>query len=33
VLAIIERLDDHDDVQSASANFTIADEAMAEIKE
>jgi YebC/PmpR family DNA-binding regulatory protein len=33
VLAMIERLDDHDDVQSVSANFTIADEAMAEIKD
>ena len=33
VLALMERLDDHDDVQSVSANFTIPDEAMAEIKE
>jgi YebC/PmpR family DNA-binding regulatory protein len=32
VLALMERLDDHDDVQSVSANFNIPDEAMAEIK-
>lgn len=31
VLALMERLDDHDDVQSASANFNIPEEAMAEI--
>jgi YebC/PmpR family DNA-binding regulatory protein len=29
VLALMEALDDHDDVQSVSANFTIPDEAMA----
>ncbi len=33
VLAMMERLDDHDDVQSVSANFNIPDEAMAEIKD
>ena len=32
VLALMERLDDHDDVQSVSANFNIPDEAMAAIK-
>ncbi len=32
VLAMMERLDDHDDVQSVSANFNIPDEALAEIK-
>jgi hypothetical protein len=29
----MERLDDHDDVQSVSANFNIPDEVMAEIGE
>ena len=33
VLKLMERLDDHDDVQSASANFNIPDEVMAEIGE
>ncbi len=32
VLALMERLDDHDDVQSVSANFNIPQEAMAAIK-
>ena len=32
VLQLIESLDDHDDVQSVSANFNISDEAMAEIE-
>ena len=31
VLKLVESLDDHDDVQSVSANFNIPDEAMAEI--
>ena len=31
VLNLVEKLDDHDDVQSVSANFNIPDEAMAEI--
>jgi YebC/PmpR family DNA-binding regulatory protein len=31
VLALMEALDDHDDVQNVSANFTIPDEAMAAI--
>jgi len=31
VLALMERLDDHDDVQSVSANFNIPDEAMAQL--
>ena len=31
VLKLMESLDDHDDVQSVSANFNISDEAMAEI--
>ncbi|HUY87480.1 MAG TPA: YebC/PmpR family DNA-binding transcriptional regulator [Pirellulales bacterium] len=31
VLKLVERLDDHDDVQSVSANFNIPEEAMAEI--
>ena len=31
VLKLMEKLDDHDDVQSVSANFNIPDEAMAEI--
>ena len=33
VLKLMEKLDDHDDVQSVSANFNIPDEAMAEIGE
>ncbi|HZZ73789.1 MAG TPA: YebC/PmpR family DNA-binding transcriptional regulator [Pirellulales bacterium] len=32
VLQMIERLDDHDDVQSVSSNFNIPDEAMAQIE-
>lgn len=31
VLKLVEKLDDHDDVQAVSANFNIPDEAMAEI--
>ncbi|HKD36878.1 MAG TPA: YebC/PmpR family DNA-binding transcriptional regulator, partial [Pirellulales bacterium] len=31
VLALMERLDNHDDVQSVAANFNIPDEAMAQI--
>ena len=31
VLALMERLDDHDDVQSVAANFNIPDEAMAQL--
>jgi len=31
VLKLVEKLDDHDDVQGVSANFNIPDEAMAEI--
>ncbi|NBW96963.1 MAG: YebC/PmpR family DNA-binding transcriptional regulator [Planctomycetia bacterium] len=31
VLSLMERLDDHDDVQSVSANFNIPDEAMAQL--
>ena len=31
VLALVERLDDHDDVQSVSANFSIPDTALAEL--
>lgn len=31
VLALVERLDDHDDVQSVSANFNIPDEALAQL--
>ena len=31
VLNLMERLDDHDDVQSVSANFNIPDEAMAQL--
>jgi len=31
VLALMERLDDHDDVQSVSANFSIPDAALAEL--
>jgi YebC/PmpR family DNA-binding regulatory protein len=33
VLKLMERLDDHDDVQNVSANFNIPDEVMAEIGE
>jgi hypothetical protein len=33
VLAMMERLDNHDDVQSVPANSIIPDEPMAEIKE
>jgi YebC/PmpR family DNA-binding regulatory protein len=33
VLALIESLDDHDDVQSVSANFNISDETMAVIEQ
>jgi YebC/PmpR family DNA-binding regulatory protein len=33
VLKLLERLDDHDDVQNVSANFNITDEVMAEIGE
>lgn len=32
VLQLMERLDDHDDVQSVAANFNLPDDAMAEIK-
>jgi transcriptional/translational regulatory protein YebC/TACO1 len=32
VLALMEKLDDHDDVQSVSANFVVPDETMAEIQ-
>jgi YebC/PmpR family DNA-binding regulatory protein len=32
VLELMERLDDHDDVQNVSANFNIPDEVMAEIE-
>ena len=31
VLSLMERLDDHDDVQSVSANFSIPDTALAEL--
>jgi transcriptional/translational regulatory protein YebC/TACO1 len=31
VLSLMDALDDHDDVQSVSANFTIPDESMAAI--
>jgi transcriptional/translational regulatory protein YebC/TACO1 len=31
VLALMERLDDHDDVQSVAANFSIPDAALAEL--
>ena len=31
VLDLVERLDDHDDVQSVAANFNIPDEAMAQL--
>ena len=31
VLTLMERLDDHDDVQSVAANFNIPDEAMAQL--
>ena len=33
VLKLMERLDDHDDVQSVASNFNIPDEVMAEIGE
>ena len=33
VLKLMERLDDHDDVQNVSANFNIPDDVMAEIGE
>ena len=33
VLKLMERLDDHDDVQNVSANFNIPDQVMAEIGE
>ena len=33
VLRMMEQLDDHDDVQSVSANFNIPDDVMAEIGE
>ena len=33
VLGLMERLDDHDDVQNVSANFNVPDEVMAEIGE
>jgi len=33
VLDLMERLDDHDDVQSVAANFNIPDEAMAALGE
>jgi len=32
VLALMDALDDHDDVQNVSANFNISDEAMAEVE-
>jgi YebC/PmpR family DNA-binding regulatory protein len=32
VLALMERLDDHDDVQSVAANFSIPDEALAQLQ-
>jgi transcriptional/translational regulatory protein YebC/TACO1 len=32
VLYLMERLDDHDDVQSVSANFSIPDEAIGQIE-
>jgi transcriptional/translational regulatory protein YebC/TACO1 len=31
VLNLLERLDDHDDVQSVAANFNIPDEALAQL--
>ena len=31
VLNLMERLDDHDDVQSVAANFSIPDEALAQL--
>ena len=31
VLDLVERLDDHDDVQSVAANFNIPDEALAQL--
>ncbi len=33
VLRLMERLDDHDDVQSVSSNFNIADELMEKVAE
>ena len=33
VLKLLERLDDHDDVQNVASNFNIPDEVMAEIGE
>ncbi len=33
VLKLMERLDDHDDVQNVASNFNIPDEVMAEIGE
>jgi len=33
ILKLLEALDDHDDVQNVSANFNIAEEAMAELEE
>jgi YebC/PmpR family DNA-binding regulatory protein len=32
VLALVEALDDHDDVQSVSANFNVSEEVMAELE-
>jgi transcriptional/translational regulatory protein YebC/TACO1 len=32
VLALMDKLDDHDDVQNVSANFSIPQEALAEIE-
>ena len=32
VLKLLEQLDDHDDVQSVSANFKVSDETMAELE-
>jgi transcriptional/translational regulatory protein YebC/TACO1 len=32
VLNLMERLDDHDDVQSVSANFSIPDEALSQLE-
>jgi transcriptional/translational regulatory protein YebC/TACO1 len=32
VLDLVERLDDHDDVQSVAANFNIPDEALAQLE-
>ena len=33
ILKLMERLDDHDDVQSVSSNFNIPDEVMAQVGE